>query len=100
MEISAEELRKWLQEQDVLLLDVREAEERAAGYIPGSVHIPMNWVPYRLERLSKEQTIVVYCAHGVRSLGVTEFLRRQGYQASSLRGGIYSWLAVQGTMTR
>jgi rhodanese-related sulfurtransferase len=100
MEITAEELRKWLQEKTLVLLDVREAEERAGGYIPDSIHIPMNWVPYRLEELDKAQEVVVYCAHGVRSLGVAGFLRQQGYQAFSLRGGIYSWLAIQGIIAR
>jgi rhodanese-related sulfurtransferase len=96
VEITAEELRQRLQEKPIVLLDVRETEERAGGYIPGSVHIPMNWVPFRLNTLDKTQEIVVYCAHGVRSQGVADFLRHQGYQATSLRGGIYSWLAVQG----
>jgi len=82
------------------LLDVREAEERAGGYIPGSLHIPMNWVPHRLGDLEKAQEIVVYCAHGIRSNGVAGFLRQQGYQAVSLRGGIYGWLAAHGTIQR
>jgi len=84
--------------QPPVLLDVREAEERAAGYIPGSLHIPMYGVPRRLNELEKERLIVVYCAHGVRSSSVADFLIQQGYRALSLRGGIYGWLAVGGVI--
>jgi thioredoxin 1 len=87
------------QEELPVVLDVREAEERAGGYIPGSIHIPMNWVPYQLAQLDKARQIVVYCAHGVRSNNIAAFLIQQGYQAISLRGGIYGWLAVGGEIT-
>jgi len=98
-EIDASALKKELQSSpQLLLLDVREAEERASGSIPNSLHIPMNWVPYRLEQLDKEKPIVVYCAHGIRSGHVAAYLNRQGYHATSLRGGIYGWLAAKGVI--
>lgn len=97
-EISAEELKKWLQEKDLLLLDVREIEERAGGFIPGSMHIPMRQVPFKLEQLEKAQPIVVYCAHGVRSANVANFLQGQGYQVTSLQDGIYGWLESHGAI--
>ena len=98
-EIDASELQKQLQASSPpMLLDVREAEERAAGSIPNSLHIPMNWVPYQLVQLNKDRPIVVYCAHGIRSGNVAVFLNRQGFQARSLRGGIYGWLAAHGVM--
>ncbi len=80
----------------LLLLDVREAEERAGGYIPNSLHIPVNWVRFRLNQLDKNAEIVVYCAHGVRSNAAAAFLLRQGYRARSLKGGIYAWAAAGG----
>jgi len=89
----------WQDNRSAILLDVRETEERAGGYIPGSVHIPMNWVPQRLAQLDKNAEIVVYCAHGIRSNSVARFLIQQGYKATSLLGGIYGWLAVGGEIT-
>ncbi|MFZ6027466.1 MAG: rhodanese-like domain-containing protein [Chloroflexota bacterium] len=97
-EISAQELKAWLEEKSLLLLDVREVEERAGGFIPGSLHIPMRQVPFELHRLEKDRPVVVYCAHGIRSASVADFLERQGYQATSLQDGIYGWLESRGAI--
>ena len=57
-----------------------------------SQHIPMADVPARVQELDPEQHIVVYCHHGVRSLSVTDWLRKQGYEkVQSLSGGINRW---------
>jgi len=78
-----------------LLLDVREPYEWRQVRIPGAVHVPMNSVPGRLAELPRDQPIVVLCAHGSRSFGVTHYLREQGYDAINLKGGITQW-HVQG----
>lgn len=91
-EISAAALREALDsETPPLLLDVREPYEWRQVRIPGAVHIPMNNVPQQLGVLSQAQQIVVFCAHGSRSFGVTHFLREQGYDAYNLTGGITQW---------
>jgi rhodanese-related sulfurtransferase len=74
-----------------VLLDIRENFERAQTLIPNSLHIPMNSIPARLAELDREKDIVVYCAHGNRSYGVTGWLMQQGYKARSLKGGIVDW---------
>ncbi len=83
-----------------LLLDVREAFEWRQARIPAKgeravVHIPMNDVPNHLDQLPKDKEIIVFCAHGSRSYGVTAWLIEQGYQARNLAGGITQW-HVQG----
>ncbi|MCS6826293.1 MAG: rhodanese-like domain-containing protein [Caldilinea sp.] len=74
-----------------LLLDVREPYEWRQVRIPGALHIPMNSVPERLNTLPSDRPIVVFCAHGIRSFGVTYFLRQQGLEAYNLAGGITQW---------
>jgi len=74
-----------------LLLDCREHYERRIGFIPGSVHIPMREIPFRLGALDRSADVVVYCAHGHRSYDVAGWLIMQGYAARSLRGGITAW---------
>ena len=83
-----------------LLLDVREQYEWKQVRIPASterpvLHIPMNEVPNRLGELPKDKEIVVFCAHGSRSYGVTAWLNEQGYDARNLAGGITQW-TIQG----
>jgi rhodanese-related sulfurtransferase len=74
-----------------VFLDCRESYERRQGYIPGSIHIPMNTIPGRLDELERAAPIVVYCAHGNRSFGVAGWLNARGYRTRSLRGGIVEW---------
>jgi rhodanese-related sulfurtransferase len=74
-----------------LLLDCREPFEWKQVRIPGSLHIPMNEIPYRLTELDKEAGIVVVCAHGIRSYAVAGFLTEKGFAARSLRGGVATW---------
>jgi rhodanese-related sulfurtransferase len=66
---------------DYLVIDIREPYELSHGVIAGSIHIPMNSIPSRIEELpAKSEKIVIYCAHGVRSFGVTAWLREQGWE--------------------
>lgn len=74
------------------LLDVREPWEVALGALPGSVAIPMAQVPARLHELDARRPVVCICHHGVRSMQVAIFLRRQGFaDVSNLAGGIDAW---------
>jgi rhodanese-related sulfurtransferase len=72
------------------LLDVREGWEVNTAAIPGTLNIPMGEVPSRANNaLDPDSHIVVLCHHGMRSLSVTAWLRKQGFdQAQSLAGGI------------
>lgn len=81
-----------------LLLDVREAHEWREVRIPAALHIPMNSVPDRLDELPRSRPLVVVCAHGSRSYGVAHYLREQGFDASSLQGGITRWRIEGGTV--
>ncbi len=74
----------------VTLLDVREPWETATAAIPGSLDIPMGDVPTQAHTaLDPDAHTVVVCHHGMRSLSVAMWLRREGFeQAQSLAGGI------------
>jgi len=76
----------------LLLLDVREDDERSAASISPSVHIPMGDVPGRLADLPRDRTIVVYCHHGSRSEMVAAYLEGEGFpDVANLAGGIDRW---------
>ena len=79
-----------------LLLDCRENYERRQGYIPGSAHIIMREIPYRLGELDRAADIVVVCAHGNRSYSVAGYLIENGFRARSLKGGTAGWQAQGG----
>jgi rhodanese-related sulfurtransferase len=74
------------------LIDVREPEEHAICRIEGAQLIPMGTVPLRLQELDDETPLVIFCHHGVRSLSVVDWLRRQGVEnCRSMAGGIDLW---------
>ncbi len=77
------------------LIDVREPAEFALAALAGAELIPMNQVPASLSHLEareEEGPLIVFCHHGVRSLNVVTWLRRQGIEkCQSMTGGIERW---------
>ncbi|HMI98850.1 MAG TPA: molybdopterin-synthase adenylyltransferase MoeB [Gaiellaceae bacterium] len=74
-----------------VLVDIRELWELEQGRIADSVHIPMQELGEKLEPY-RERSIVLYCAHGNRSLRAAKALSERGYGAVvSLAGGIDAW---------
>ncbi|GAA5335573.1 MULTISPECIES: rhodanese-like domain-containing protein [Thermus] len=77
------------------ILEVRTAEERKRGYIPGSVHIYAGEVPDRLAELpkDKEALLLVYCNSGSVSAVVAAYLQALGYKnAKNIAHGFKGWL--------
>ena len=81
-EVSVEEAHQLIQKKEPLvLLDVREKEEIALGYIEGAVFIPQGFLAEKVEVLlpDKSTPVVVYCAGGIRSLAAAKLMRERGY---------------------
>lgn len=79
---------------DLVLLDVREDEEVAAGILPHALHLSRAHFESRVEDVipDKEREVVVYCASGVRSAFAAQTLEELGYgKVSSMRGGYNLW---------
>ena len=83
----------WRQNPEIAVVDCREPYELAEASLPGAIAIPMNEIPDRIGELDAQRDTVIVCHHGVRSLRVASWLRRQaGFgHVKSLRGGIDAW---------
>jgi rhodanese-related sulfurtransferase/predicted transcriptional regulator len=91
--ISREELVKRLRGNDVVLVDVRPAEEFDAGHIGGAVSIPLDELDERLAELPADSEIVAYC-RGTLCAYAHEAVRRlraEGRSARRLEGGWPEW---------
>ncbi|MEJ5225344.1 MAG: rhodanese-like domain-containing protein, partial [Anaerolineales bacterium] len=91
--ISAAKLNEALAEGPVFIVDVREPSEVEAGYIAGSINLPIRTLLQNLDKLpAKDQRIVILCASGHRGgLGMMA-LRLLGYtDVVNLGGGINAW---------
>jgi adenylyltransferase/sulfurtransferase len=97
-EVSVEETRQLLEKKEsVALLDIREKEEIALGYIKGTLFLPQAQIDEKVETLlpDKEVPMVVYCAGGIRSLAAAKRMREKGYsQVFSMAKGINGWKAA------
>jgi rhodanese-related sulfurtransferase len=90
IEVADAELAEWIaSDRKTVLLDIREPIETRSGFAKGALLIPMNSIPDRLDDLpDRDVCLLVYCAAGVRSFGVTHWLREQGWEeAWSVTGG-------------
>lgn len=76
---------------DLVVLDVREPHEWAAGHIDGAVHIQMGELPTRVGELDPSARTIVVCHVGGRSARVTAWLHAQGHDVVNLEGGMDAW---------
>jgi rhodanese-related sulfurtransferase len=75
-----------------LLLDVRELDEFRQVRVEGSMFIPMSQIGVRADEVPRDRPILVICASGSRSTGVTSFLLNAGWaDVGSVAGGIDGW---------
>ena len=94
MTITSTELKARLdQGKNFRLVDVREADEWTIARLPQAELIPLSRFQQLAPReLSPDETIILYCHHGMRSLDAASWLRFQGIEkAKSLAGGIERW---------
>lgn len=93
MQLSALQLQEKIrQNQQLLLLDVREQHEYSYAHIQGSQLMPLGLIPTKAKALERDQDIVLICHHGVRSMQAAVFLNHSGFKRLyNLTGGIDAW---------
>lgn len=77
----------------VTIIDVRPAEEFAAGHVPGAINIPLDELERRLDELPKDREIIAYCrgAYCLLAFDAVEELRKKGFTARRLLEGYPEW---------
>jgi len=91
--IGSDELLDRLGRGEVMVIDVRPAEEFAAGHIPGALSIPLAQLDARLVELPRGTEIVAYCRgpYCVLAPQAVETMRRAGLRARRLAEGLPEW---------
>lgn len=79
----------------LLLLDVRSADEFAAGHIPGAVNIPVDELRGRLGELDPARKIAAYCQVGQRGYFATRILLQNKFDVVNISGGYKTYLLHQ-----
>jgi rhodanese-related sulfurtransferase/biotin operon repressor len=80
----------------VTVLDVRPAEEFAAGHIPGAINVPVARLEDFLPQLPRRREVVAYCRgpYCLMSFEAVEALRKRGWRARRLENGFPEWRAA------
>ncbi len=101
-EITPEDMAQNLFKSSVLILDVREPDEFAAGHLPGAINVPRGFLEVKAdlehhkrdERLAnREQAIACYCGGGFRSALAAKTLQEMGFSdVTSMAGGWTAWI--------
>lgn len=91
--LTAEELRRRLDADEAILLDVRPAEEYAAGHLPGACSIPWEEIEERLAELPDDKLIVAYCRgpYCVYADTALAIMARRGRRVARLEEGVAEW---------
>lgn len=79
---------------NVVVLDVRTADEFKEGHLAGAVNIDQaqsDFIQKVKAALPGDKTIAVYCRSGRRSASAAGKLAAEGYKAVNLKGGILAW---------
>ena len=93
-EVDAATLRTWLERDEAVLFDVREADEWHAGHADGARWIPMSELNARQADIPPDRPLLVICATGSRSARVVAALVHAGYDAANVTGGMKAWQAM------
>ncbi|MED4041239.1 rhodanese-like domain-containing protein [Niallia taxi] len=94
-QITAKEVETLLNEgKNLNIIDVREAEEVAAGKIPSAINIPLRLVEFRMHELDKAKEYIIVCRSGARSSCATQLLEGNGFNVINLTDGMLVWEGI------
>lgn len=88
------EFAKLIADSNVVILDVRKADEFAEEHIKGAVLIDQfqnDFVEQAQAKLPKDKIIAIYCRSGRRSASAAGKMADIGYKCVNLKGGILAW---------
>jgi len=93
-QVNVNDAVRLLNNDEALVLDVREDKEILTGKIKGAHHIPVGNLASRLNEFSqyKQKDVLIYCRSGSRSAHACNILTKDGFEkVSNLAGGIMAW---------
>jgi rhodanese-related sulfurtransferase len=96
-QMTAVELAEFIKAEEVVMVDVREEHELHNGMLDGAIHIPMNFIPERVNEIEqyKSKPLVLICRSGKRSEQVGMYLKQFGFNdLINLSDGMNGWAAT------
>ena len=92
VDIDVREAFRRVEEENAVIVDVREDEEVREVSVPGALHIPLAQLAMKGDGLPRDRDLLLLCRSGNRSALATEMLVRNGFErAANVSGGIIAW---------
>lgn len=93
IKISAQEAKTMMDEEEVIVVDVRTEEEFKEAHIEGAIRLTLDTIEEKAKEVlpAKEAKYLVYCRSGNRSATASELLKTMGYENIYDFGGIVDW---------
>ena len=89
--ISMADFYEKYQNENLELIDVREAHEFQAGHAPGAKNLPLSTLEQGYKELKPDYEYHVICQGGARSASACSFLSTQGLKVTNVEGGMNHW---------
>jgi thiosulfate sulfurtransferase len=91
-EISAGQTFEKLETEEVVIIDIRDADSYDASHVPESIHLNKENSKDFIDSADKAIPVIVYCYHGNNSKSAASFLLSEGFEeVYSMAGGFESW---------
>lgn len=93
--VDATTLRARLERGDVVVLDVRPADEYTSAHVAGAVSVPIDELERRLSQIPRDRQVIAYCRgpYCLYSRQAVERLRSAGFDAFRMEDGVREWAA-------
>lgn len=84
---------QWINQQQALVIDIRPSAAFAAGHLLGSLAIEQSLLKARLQTLEKyrDKPLIVVCQAGHTAVHAATLLKKEGFKAVVLGGGLQAW---------
>lgn len=91
--LSPEQAVQWINHKEAIVVDIRNPKSFSEGHILGSLNIPEDVFDKKIGLLEKfkNRSLIVICASGQTSQKVVRDLKKKGFQALLLSGGLLAW---------
>ena len=89
--IRTNDIFKYMGNENVMIIDLRDKEDYKKGHIPTAVNIPYEDLEDKKNNLNRSNILIFYCDRGNISLMAARDLMKDGYNMKSLYGGLRAY---------
>jgi len=92
-EITVEQLKQLIKQENLQIIDVREEWEEPQIEELKAINLPLSTLIKTFDKIDKNKKTIIFCQNGTKSIQAIKYLNKEGFeQLINLRNGITTWL--------